>query len=113
MTLREFKKELERYEEHWALYCFQNNIKNISFLEDEFYLEDGSTLTKSVVLEYNRFYKEKTINIKEFLEKTKDKGDNYDVLGYNDLSDVLLKPNMLKVICDTNLDFTYEKEKEF
>lgn len=27
MTLKEFKKELEKYEEHWALYCFENNIK--------------------------------------------------------------------------------------
>lgn len=111
MTLREFKKELEKYEEHWALYCFQNNIKNISFLEDEFDIEDGSTLKKAVLLEYNHFYKGKTINIKEFLEKTKDKGDYYDVLGYNDLTDGLSKPNVLRVICDTNLDFIYEKEK--
>lgn len=111
MTLREFKKELEKYEEHWALYCFQNNIKNISFLEDEFDIEDGSTLKKAVVLEYNHFYKGKTINIKEFLEKTKDKGDYYDVLGYNDLTDGLSKPNVLRVICDTNLDFIYEEEK--
>ena len=56
MTLKEFKKELERYEGHWALYCFQNNIKDIFFLEDD----------KAVVLQYNRFYKGKTINIKKF-----------------------------------------------
>lgn len=111
MTLREFKKELERYEEHWALYCFQNNIKDIFFLEDDKDEEDGATLKKAVVLQYNHFYKGKTINIKEFLEKTKktkDKFDNYDVLGYNDLTDFLSKPNTLKVICDTNLDFIYE-----
>lgn len=111
MTLREFKKELEKYEEHWALYCFQNNIKDIFFLEDDKDEEDGATLKKAVVLQYNHFYKGKTINIKEFLEKTKDKGDYYDVLGYNDLTDGLSKPNVLRVICDTNLDFIYEKEK--
>ncbi|TXJ31195.1 hypothetical protein [Brachyspira aalborgi] len=109
MTLKEFKKELEKYEEHWALYCFENNIKNIFFLEDDKDEEDGAILKKAVVLEYNHFYKEKTINIKEFLEITKDKSDNYDVLGYNDLLDNLCKPNVLKVICDTNLDFTGDK----
>lgn len=121
MTLKEFRKELEKYGEYWALYCFGSNIKGISFkdVENAVVLQgntvpsnkDEVVFVKAVVLVYSQFYKEKTINIKEFLEKTKDKNDNYKVLAYNDLLGVLFEPNVLEVICDTNLDFTYERCK--